>query len=64
MHKISNKLNEKFNKILIYYLYQKLKNTLLNNDIINNYIYEIKSYINEEKSFKEKIIERAIELID
>ena len=63
-NKESMKLDEEFNRILINYLIEKLREISLDEDTINNYINDIQNYISEEESFKEAIIEKTIKLID
>jgi len=63
-NKESMKLDDEFNRILINYLIEKLREISLDEDTINNYINDIQNYINDEEYFKEKIIEVTIKLID
>ena len=63
-NKESMKLDEEFNKTLINTLTDKLNEKYLDNYIISNYINEIKNYINEEETIKDKIIEKTYKLID
>ena len=56
-------LNEEFNKTLKNILSKEL-NYKNYDDIIDKYIYEIQSFMNEEETIKEKIIEVAYKLID
>ena len=58
------KLNEEFNKTLINTLTDKLNEKYLDNYIISDYINEIKNYMNEEETIKDKIIEKTYKLID
>ena len=58
------KLDEEFNKILIKTVKKELKDKNYDDDIINDYIYEIQTYMHEEEIVKNKIIETVIKLID
>ena len=61
---IYKKLDDNFNSILQNYLYKNLLKTSLKYDNIIVYIDEILKYIETEQSFKGKIIEITIKLIE
>ena len=58
------KLDKEFSKTLIRTIKKELKDKNYDDDIINDYIYEIQTYMNEEEIIKDKIIETVIKLID
>ena len=57
------KIKEEFNKTLKNFIINELNDIILNEKTKNDYISEIQNYINEEESFKGKIIEIAFKLI-
>ena len=57
------KIKEEFNKTLKNFIINELNDIILDEKTKNDYISEIQNYINEEESFKGKIIEIAFKLI-
>ena len=58
------KLNEEFNKTLVNTIYKELNQKGLENNIINDYIDDILTYMRDEEGIKDKIIEISYQLIE